>query len=90
MRRQLVEPRIRHSDLADIRLDRAEGIVRRLRCRRLRQRIEERRLADIRQADDAAFETHDFSSRYLHCHSEPDSSSSPPKPFASMARYTLF
>ena len=52
--REHVEPRIGHRDLADIRLDGAERIVRRLRRRRLRQRVEERRLADIRQADDAA------------------------------------
>ena len=56
--RQRVEPRIRHRDLADIRLDGAERIVRRLRRRGLGQRVEERRLADIRQADDAAFEAH--------------------------------
>ena len=55
---QHVEPRVGHRDVADIRLDRAERIVRRLRGRGLRQRIEERRLADIRQADDAAFEAH--------------------------------
>ena len=55
---QRVEPRIRHRDLADVRLDRAERIVRRLRRRGFGQRVEERRLADIRQADDAAFEAH--------------------------------
>ena len=52
------QPRIRHRHLADIRLDGAERIIRRLRRRRFGQRIEERRLADIRQADDAAFEAH--------------------------------
>ena len=56
--RELVEPRIGHRDLADIRLDGAERIVRRLRRRRLRQRIEQRRLADIGQPDDTAFESH--------------------------------
>ena len=55
---QHVETRIRHRDLADIRLDGAERIVRSLRRRRFGQRIEERRLADIRQSDDAAFEAH--------------------------------
>ena len=60
-RRQLVEPRIGHRDLADIRLDGAERIVRRLRRRRLGQRVEQRRLADIGQSDDAAFESHDVS-----------------------------
>ena len=53
------EPRIGHRDVADIGLDRAERIVRRLRRGGLRQRIEERRLADIGQADDAAFEAHE-------------------------------
>ena len=57
--RQRVEPRIGHRHLADVRLDGAERIVRRLRRRRLRQCIEERRLADIGHADDAAFESHD-------------------------------
>ena len=52
------KPRVRHGDLADVRLDGAERIVRRLRRRGLRQRIEQRRLADVRQADDAAFESH--------------------------------
>ena len=56
---QLVEPRIGHGDIADIRLDGAERIIRRLRRRRLRQRVEEGRFADVRQTDDAAFETHD-------------------------------
>ena len=56
--RQLIEARIGHRDLADIRLDGAERIVRRLRRRRFGERVEERRLADIRQADDAAFEAH--------------------------------
>ena len=55
---QDVETRVRHRDLADVGLDGAKRIVGRLRRRGLRQRIEERRLADIGQADDAAFETH--------------------------------
>ncbi len=59
--RQRVEARIRHRHLADIRLDGAERIIRRLRRRGLRQRVEEGRLADVRQADDAAFEAHDCS-----------------------------
>ena len=57
-RGELVEPRIGHRDLADIRLDGAERIVRRLRRRRLGQRVEQGRLADIGQADDTAFESH--------------------------------
>ena len=56
--RQRVEARIGHRHLADIGLDGAEGIIRRLRRRRRGQRVEERRFADIGQADDAAFETH--------------------------------
>ena len=57
--RQHVKPRIGHGDIADIRLDRAERIIRRLRRRRLRQRVEKRRFADIRQTDDAAFKAHE-------------------------------
>ena len=52
------EPRVGHRHFADIRLDGAEWIIGRLRRRRFGQRIEERRLADVRQADDAAFESH--------------------------------
>ncbi len=52
------EARIGHGDVADIGLDGAERIIGRLRRRGLRQRVEKGRLADIRQADDAAFETH--------------------------------
>ena len=57
-RSQRVEPLIRHRDLADIRLDGAERIIRRLRGRGFGQRVEEGRLADIGQADDAAFKAH--------------------------------
>src|SRR5260221_371369 len=56
--RELVEPGIRHRDLSDIRLDGAERIIRRLRRRCFRQRIEQRRLADIGQSDNPAFESH--------------------------------
>ena len=58
---ELVEPRIGHRHFADIRLDGAERIVRRLRRRRCGQRIEQRRLADIRQSDNSTFESHDVS-----------------------------
>ena len=58
---QFVEPWIRHRDLADIRLDGAERIIRRLRRSRLGQRVEQRRLADIGQSDDTAFESHNVS-----------------------------
>ncbi len=56
---QLVEPRIGDRDIAHVRLDRAEGIVGRLRRGGLRQSIEERRLAHVGEADDAAAEAHE-------------------------------
>ncbi len=56
--RQRLEPRIGHPDVADVGLDRAERIVRRLRRLRLGQRVEQRRLADIGQAHDPATKTH--------------------------------
>src|SRR5262249_19639874 len=62
-----VEPRIGDGDLADIRLDSAERIVGRLRRRGLRQRIEQRRLADIGQPDDTAFESHNVLYQYSSC-----------------------
>ena len=64
---ELVEPGIGHRDLTDIRLDRAERIVCRLRRRRFGQRIEQRRLAHIRQSDDTAFESHDVLNNFF-CH----------------------
>ncbi len=57
-----VEARVRDRHSADVRLDRAEGIVRRLRSGGFGESIEKRRFADVRQADDAAAEAHDFSS----------------------------
>ena len=57
---QLLHARIRHGHFAGVRLDGAERIVGRLRRRRLGQRVEEGGLADIRQADDTAFEAHGF------------------------------
>ena len=56
--RQHIEARVGHADAADIRLDRAEGVVRGLRGSGLRQRVEQSGFADIRQAHDAAVETH--------------------------------
>ena len=61
--RQNLQPRIGHRDVADVRLDGAEGVVGRLRRGGLGERIEERRLAHVRQADDAAFEAHGGSAR---------------------------
>ncbi len=57
-RSELVEALVRNADFADVGFDRAEGIVRSFGSRRLRQRIEEGRLADVRQADDTALEAH--------------------------------
>ena len=54
----LLQPLVRNRDAADVRLDRAEGIVGRLCSGSLGQRVEEGGLADVRQAHDAAFETH--------------------------------
>ena len=54
----LEQTRIRHRDFTDVRLDGAKRIVRRLRERGLRQSVEQGRFADVRQADDAALETH--------------------------------
>src|SRR6202040_1190259 len=56
--RQSFEPRVWHRDIAGIGFDGAKGIIRGLRRRRLRQRVEERRFADVGQTNDAAFETH--------------------------------
>src|SRR5262249_5844992 len=79
-RRELVETRIGHRHLADIGLDGAERIIGRLRRRGLGERIEKRRLADIGQTDDAAFETHNYS----------DSFAPGSMPLAWSARCTLF
>ena len=55
--RKLREPRIRHLDNPDVRLDGAERVVLGLDSG-LGQRVEERGLSDVGQANDAAFETH--------------------------------
>ncbi len=60
-----VEARVGDGDVPDVRLDRAERIIRRRGRGRFRQRIEQRRLADIGKADDAATETHDLSFAFL-------------------------
>ena len=49
---QLVQPLVRHGHHADVRLNCAERIVRRLRSR-VRDRVEQCALADIRQAHDS-------------------------------------
>ena len=53
-----VEPFVGDGDAADVWLDRAEGIVGRLRRRSLGQRVEKCGFANVRQADDAAAEAH--------------------------------
>ena len=53
-----VEPLVWNRDPADVGLDRAEGIVGRLRSGSFGQSIEKRRFTDVRQADDAAAEAH--------------------------------
>ena len=85
-RRKSFQPLIGHCHFTDIRLNGAKWIIGSLRRRGFRQRVEEGRFADIRQADDAAFKTHDSSVT--------DQTGSPSglsaKPLASMARWTLF
>ena len=61
--RQHLKARIGHRDVADVGLDGAEGIIGRLRRRRLRQSVEQGRFADVGQTDDAAFETHGLDAR---------------------------
>ena len=58
-RRQLVEPRIGHSDLADVRFDRAERIIGCLGRRGLRQRVEKSGFTDVRKSHDSALEAHE-------------------------------
>ena len=53
-RRKKREPLIRHRHDADIRVDRAERVVRRFRTR-LRQRIKQRALPDVRESYDSEF-----------------------------------
>ena len=53
-----LQARIRHRHDADVRIDRAERIVRGRGVLRLRERVEERGLADVRQPDDAALDAH--------------------------------
>ena len=49
---QIIQPRIRHGDHADVRVDGAERIVGDFRAR-VRNGVEQRGLADVRQADDS-------------------------------------
>ncbi len=56
-RRQRIETIVRHGNDADIRLNGTERIVGRFSSGRS-DRVEDGRLADVRQADDSAFESH--------------------------------
>lgn len=51
---QIIQPHIRHGDHADVRVDGAERIVGDFRAR-VRNGVEQRGLADVRQADDTEF-----------------------------------
>ncbi len=53
-----IEACVGNRDVTNIGFDGAERIIRRLRRGGLRQRVEERRLADIRQTDNAALKPH--------------------------------
>jgi bifunctional DNase/RNase len=57
-RRQRVEPPIRDGDLADVRLDGRERVVRGKRLRRSRERVEDGRLAHVGKPDDTARQCH--------------------------------
>ena len=59
--RQRVEPQVGNADVADVGLDGAEGIVRRLRRRGLGEGVEQGGLADVGQPDDAAAKSHQSS-----------------------------
>src|SRR6185312_17183519 len=62
-RGELLEPRVGHCDDADVWIDRAKRIV--FRCDlRARERIEQRRLADVRQSDDSALNWHSLAPTY--------------------------
>ena len=58
--RERIEARVRHGHHAHVRVNGAERVVFR-RNLGARQRIEEGRLADIREADDSALDAHDGS-----------------------------
>ena len=52
--REHFESRIGHGDDAEIRIDRAERIIRRLRFAGARDRVEERGFPDVRQTDNSS------------------------------------
>mmetsp|Transcript_24982 Transcript_24982/g.57743 ORF Transcript_24982/g.57743 Transcript_24982/m.57743 type:complete len:419 (-) Transcript_24982:19-1275(-) len=55
---QDLEPRIGNFDDSDVRFDGAKRIIGGLRSLGLRQRVEKRRLSDVRETDDGSFQTH--------------------------------
>src|SRR5690606_10210096 len=55
---QLLQPWIRHADDAHIGLDRGERVIRRQSLCALGQRVEQRGLSDVGQADDADAQAH--------------------------------
>ena len=55
---QLIKPFIRHGNITNIRFNGAERKIRRLRAGGFGQRVEQRRFANIGQADNAAFKSH--------------------------------
>src|SRR5690606_27688772 len=85
--RQRGQPGIRHRDHPHVRLDGAEREVGRGDAR-LGQRIEEGRLANVGQADDAAFDTHYFSvwRRFIASLKSPATASGNTSSASSMAR----
>src|SRR6266550_1730657 len=76
--------RVGHCDLAEVRLDGAERIILRLRGRGLGQRVEQGGLADVRQPDDPAAESHVRAVRRPHPPARRDAwarrTPSPPSP----------
>src|SRR5262249_56107367 len=79
--------------LADVRLNRAERIIGRLRRRRRRQRVEQRRFADVGEAENAAYEAHEvtltITPRVAHS-SASSCSLGATNPLACMPKCTLF
>ena len=51
-----LEPRVRHGDDADVRVNGAEGIIRRLGLARARDGVEQGGFAHVGQSDDSSFE----------------------------------
>jgi hypothetical protein len=55
--RERLQAQVRHRHDADVRVDRAEWVVGRRGVLRLRHRVEQCGLADVRQPDDSAFDS---------------------------------